>query len=167
MVASCLALQMYPVDIICIPCNSAHAWIDEVQAQIDIPILNIIETTLDTVSTIYPKAQKICVIGAHVTWKLRTYEVYSHVKGFEYFSINDIQQRQVEQIIENLKKLNDIAICEKNISEMFSTINKDHPNTCFILGCTELTMLYKRLRDQGLFIIDSIEAYSDRVIELS
>ena len=39
MIDSCLKLQNYPVDLIVIPCNSAHFWIEEVKQKVKHPSL--------------------------------------------------------------------------------------------------------------------------------
>ena len=55
MIETCRRLEAYPVDFIVIPCNSASCFLEDVQAKINIPILNIFEITVDAIKNEYPE----------------------------------------------------------------------------------------------------------------
>ena len=49
LVAGCRALQQAGADFIIIPCVSAHFFLDEIQQQIELPILSIFDVVAETI----------------------------------------------------------------------------------------------------------------------
>ncbi|MBY6916656.1 aspartate/glutamate racemase family protein [Clostridium botulinum] len=141
MVDSCRKLQRYPVDVIAIPCNSACYFIDKVQDEIDVPILNIMEITSNSLASIYPNIKKVSVLGGAITYNKKTYEKFLKQNDIEYVHHNKEIQDKVEFLIEKIK-LNSIS---EELKVDFYDLLEELKKSCniqgVILGCTEFGCL--------------------------
>lgn len=163
MVNSCRKLQQYPVDVIAIPCNSACYFIEEVQQNIDIPILNIIEITSNLLASKYPKVRKVAVLGGAITYNKKTYENFLKKNNIEYIHHDKKFQIIVENLIEKIK-LNDISeeLREEfyNLLEQLKDLYGIHG---VILGCTEFGCLMDL--KTSIKIVDSSTELANYIVE--
>ena len=69
-------LEKLGVDVALIPCNTAHYFIDEVQSQLSIPILNAIEEMNKYIKGNFPQVRKIGLLATSGTIKTGLYEKF-------------------------------------------------------------------------------------------
>lgn len=62
--AMAAGLQASGADLLVMPCNTAHAWRDDITAAVDVPLLDLIETTADAVLVAAPGAEAVGVLGS-------------------------------------------------------------------------------------------------------
>jgi aspartate racemase len=67
MVAGCRSLQQAGADFIIIPCVSAHFFLDEIQQQIDLPILSIFDVVTETLAREHPQIKTVGLMGTSGT----------------------------------------------------------------------------------------------------
>lgn len=159
MIASCSALEGYGVDYIAIPCNSAQAWLGELQSQISTPILNIREITTKALLNKFPCCDRAVVLGGPVTYGLDTYKVYLEQEDVEYIKINADEQKEVEDIIYSCKKNIERQILNVMYSKVLLGFERKYGSDCVkILGCTELGLLSSSFVNMS--IIDSMSEYA-------
>lgn len=162
MIDVCLKLQSYPVDYIAIPCNSASVFIEYILPKVDVPIINIIETTASNL----PKKNCKCVIlGGRVTYSTKSYKKYLLQNGHEYVDHHEDIQLLVENLIEKIK-INDLNNAQILFNEIVQALNNTVTYDCIILGCTELTIFTNNIVD-GVHIIDSSGSLARKIVELS
>ena len=63
LVAGCRSLQQAGADFIIIPCVSAHFFLDEIQQQIDLPILSIFDVVTETIISDHPQIKTVGLMG--------------------------------------------------------------------------------------------------------
>jgi len=135
MVESCQRLEQYPVDFIVIPCNSACAYLPEVRKGIYIPVLNIMEVTVDSLAKRFPDAKNVAVLGGVVTYDRETYRPFLEKHGLNYIKHSSELQRSVEYLIELIKANKRKEVIE----EVFRIIMEQlQAADVVIMGCTEL-----------------------------
>ncbi len=69
MIADAKKLQAAGCDYIVIPCNTAHYFYDEIQKNVDIPIINIIEETVKYAIKTVPGLKTLGVLATEGTIK--------------------------------------------------------------------------------------------------
>ncbi len=69
-------LNLLPVGRIALPCNTAHAFYDEIQAVSDFPVINMLESSLDYIHRTRPGA-RVCILGTLGTVRTKVYERYN------------------------------------------------------------------------------------------
>ena len=65
----CQALEKAGADFIIIPCVSAHFFVDEIQQQVNLPILSIFDAVAETISRNYPEIKTVGLLGTTGTVK--------------------------------------------------------------------------------------------------
>jgi len=141
MIDSCRRLESYPVDFIVIPCNSASYFLPEVQKAVHVPILNIMQVTVDAVVHQLPLIRRVAVIGGVITWEHCTYEPFLKAKGLSYVHYPATIQRQVERLIEQIKINAPKEAVLGKFYKLIHSIHVDHAVDAIILGCTEFGCL--------------------------
>ncbi len=63
--ATCKKLQAGEADLIAIPCNTAHAFVEEIQTHLDIPIMNMLTVTVGHVRDTFPALEESGVARDH------------------------------------------------------------------------------------------------------
>ena len=148
------------IDLITIPCNTVHVFIDELRNRSKIPILSIIEEC-----ALICKEQKFKKIGLLASTK--TINEKLHEKELEKQSITVIkpkikQQNKLSNII--LKRINnktnekDKLFIKRLINDM-----KRQGAEAIILGCTTFSLLVEK-NDSPLPIINSLEVLENSAI---
>ena len=164
MIESCRKLADYPVDAIAIPCNSASNWIEDIQRQISVPLLNIIAITVSSLARHFPiKQGRIAVWGGLVTYKYETYRRYLEDKGYEYVKHTEQAQRDIEGFIETIKLNHITSTLLHNINELGRFFEREMRADLIIMGCTEFGCI-----DNTLYAfkhMNSLDVYAEHVVQ--
>ncbi len=144
---------------IAIPCNTSHYFYEEVQKEINIPIVNMITETAKTVRMM--GRRKVCVLATDGTIMTGLYEKALKEEGVEYIAPCEKTQKLVMKIIyEQIKK--GFAGNEEDFRQIHHFI-KEQGCDGAILACTELSVF----RDEaGLtdFYTDALEVLCEKSI---
>ena len=164
MIESCKKLENYPVDLIVIPCNSASFYIPKIQPLIEIPILNIVDITVDELKKKLPSVKRVAVWGGVVTYDQRIYESYLRKSGIDYIHHSQKFQKQIEKIIEQIKCNESVEIINQNFKQLISQTHFEQKTDAVILGCTEFGCITNL--DLNIPVIDSSSALARYVSSL-
>lgn len=74
MVRTALVLQHAGADFLVLPCNLAHAYLEDVRRSVQIPILNMIDETVTYIVTNHPECRVIGLIASTATLECGLYE---------------------------------------------------------------------------------------------
>jgi len=145
MVQSIKNLKNSGVDVVIIPCNTAHYFLDEIRKKVDIEIVDMIELLFR-----YLKENKIKKINVLASEGVAIADIYGkYDRGVEIkYAKNKTIPRSV---IEDVKKNN---ITDSTIKNFKKILEKKAYN---VLGCTEFSLLYSENKNifNNYKIIDS------------
>ncbi len=162
MVNGCQKLAAWPVDIIAIPCNSACYFLPQVQSEIATPIVNIMEVAVDRLMHEYSDVKKCAVIGGRITYTEKTYAPFLEKNGVSYVHHDEMLQKRVEEVIENIKVNADSKKAHEDYVGIVSELQVAHNVDAVILGCTEFGLIESERNRQGesniIPIVDSSRA---------
>lgn len=139
MVEEAKKLERYGADLLVMPCNTAHYFFDRINESVNIPMLNIIDETVEFCRKRgYKKAGIMATDG---TLQTNTYQMKLEEKGLCYAVPDASAQRAVMEIIYDVVKKGR----EINHSSFEGVANQlwDSGCDCIILGCTELSLVKK------------------------
>lgn len=151
MIPDAKKLVEFGADVIAIPCNTAHYFYESLAAEINVPILNIIEESVKYLKS--RGIKKFGLLATDGTVKSNTYQKYCLSHGIECVVPDDERQKRIMEIIyEEVKKAKPV-----NMESFFeiSHYMRSIGCQCVILGCTELSLIK---RDEKLddFYVDSL-----------
>ena len=140
-------LAAFPVDIMVMPCNSAHYFFDDVQKAVGIPMVSIIKAVADEVIT--SRKKKIGIVCTSSTRSLKLYE--NELSDVEIIHPNELQQLSIDNIILNIQAGSEMDEMKHSLMRIIDKMLADGAEGV-IAGCTELPIL---LKDTDRPIFDS------------
>jgi len=150
MIKAAKSLERDNCAFLVMPCNTATYFYDKIKSNINIPLLNIAEETVNY--CLKKKAKKIGLMATDGTIKAGVYSQY--IKDAELFLPSTSVQKQVMDIIYKEVKQNKIP----NKDNFIDVINYFKSNGCdlIIMGCTELSVALEQLDIKDDSIVDSL-----------
>ncbi|WP_424769070.1 aspartate/glutamate racemase family protein [Paenibacillus sp. sgz302251] len=158
-------LEAANVAHIAIPCNTSHYFYKEMQRMTSIPIINMVDETLQE---IYRSYGEHCKIGILATNGTISSGVYRH--GCERFNMqlhepNEAVQAHVMDIIYNKVKRN-LPVEPSEFEGIINDLLVNENCQCVILACTELSCI--PIRDEvAKYCVDAMDVLVERSITLS
>jgi len=149
------------VDLIVIPCNTVHVFMEELRKASKKPILSIIEETVKACCK--AEVKKIGLLASGKTIKEKLY-----ARAFQSHSIEMITPEKQEQLKINkviIRILNNQAI-EQDKQFLISLVNKMKLNKAesIVLGCTDLPLLIKQ-EDVEIPLISTLACLENAVLK--
>ncbi|NML34847.1 cysteate racemase [Paraburkholderia antibiotica] len=80
--AACKALEERGANLIALPCNTAHAFVERIEAALRVPIVNMLSCTADYLRDSFPDLREVGVLATSGTLASRVYEQAFDVRGF-------------------------------------------------------------------------------------
>lgn len=152
LVKDCEILEKLGCKLISIPCNTSTYFHNELQKHVNIPISNMIENTAEFIKNKYKKVAILATTGT-ITSKL-------YQNALEKRNINFIlpnQENVMKIIYDYIKQGKDIP------NELWENTIQNLDCDCYILGCTELSILKSKLNLEENFI-DPLEIEVNNIL---
>jgi len=128
------ALEAAGADLIAMPCNTAHAFFNELQASVQIPVLNIVEVTLDAVFA--NSCRTVAILGTESTVEE---DVYAH-ENLELVELTSEEQAVATLLIERGEEGKYDATDTERLKKLTKGLMLRGVEGV-ILGCTELSTI--------------------------
>lgn len=155
MIEDAKRLEKNGCDYIVIPCNTAHFFYDEIQKNVNVPIINIIEETVKYCENAVPNLKKIGVLATEGTIRSRAYQNIIERHNLECVLPSEEDLTSLMNIIYNGVKAGqkvDIYEFQRIIGEM-----KKQGSDAIVLGCTELSIIKRDFDIDRNDVVDSME----------
>jgi aspartate racemase len=151
------ALLRLDPDVICVPCNTAHAdrVLGRLQSQLDLPLLDMPLAALEEAERV--SCHAVLILGTMGTKLSRVYE--KRASGTTIAFPSTAVQTEVNRLIADTKSF---GFLESN-RRILEQITHAASQSAVILACTELSMLNKDLDTQNV-VIDALEALVDECV---
>jgi len=158
-------LERAGVDFIIIPCNTAHFFYQDIQKEVNIPILNMIKETADYINQTLPEINRVCLFATKGTYKAGLYQTFLEEIKVETLMPTKNEQEQIMSMIYNIKSGYSLEKLKIQIKELaISYINKGAEG--IITGCTELPLILEE-GDIPIPVIDPTKILALKAIKLA
>lgn len=162
--ADAARLEALGVVAIVIPCNTARVFIDEIEAAVSIPVVDIIEAAVDDVVAMFPEVPKVGVLATTGTISSRTYHRALEAAGLSPVAPGEARQVGLMDLIYGQVKAGlpaDRALLDAAIEDVAS-----QGATVVILGCTELSVAAGSW-EMGPGVVDALDSLARRTVTLA
>jgi aspartate racemase len=145
--ATCKKLQDGEADLIAIPCNTAHAFVEEIQAHLEIPIMNMLTVTVAHVRESFPTLRKVGLLATTGTVSSGVYRRALEAGGLEEVVPHSALQARVMEAIYGPRGVKAGFTSGQCLDDVNAAIDELvwRGVEVIILGCTELPLLFSRL----------------------
>ncbi|MBI4133228.1 aspartate/glutamate racemase family protein [Candidatus Uhrbacteria bacterium] len=149
------ALERAGADVIGIPCNTAHARFKEFARTTDVPLVNIITETIESMALAVPRGSAVGILGTTSLINLNVYPNHDAEKRFSWMTPNDRAQQNIARMILDVKagKTVDARELDEHIKLLASA-----GAAGVIIGCTELSLLYDAIAAPPVPVVDSLQS---------
>lgn len=138
LIAEARRLEKAGADFLVMPCNSLHVFIEQIRQSISIPVLSIVEATVEYLKT--NGYLKVGLISTSATIANSVYEAKLADNNISYVTPDDLQKAKMDRIIQRLvagQHLNNDRETVHGIIEGMIQKKVD----CVALACTDLQLL--------------------------
>ena len=135
LVKSAVTLWAIGAEILVMPCNTAHYFYSQIQNAVDIPVLNMIEITCNTL--LKKGIKKAGLLATEGTIKSKIYQNVFENSGIELVKPNKKEQADVMDVIYNGVKAGNEDYDVTDIKKVIDRLLNKGAET-LILGCTEI-----------------------------
>jgi aspartate racemase len=154
-------LESGGADFIAIPCNTVHAFLHEIRPAVKIPVLSMIESTVEQLSE---EQNPVALLATRTTIRLRVYDEELRKKKIGLLIPSESEQAILTQIIMDLLGHSNQSTATKRLKRLVHDL-KLRGAQAVVLGCTELPLIADT--DLGIKIIDPAETLARRCVELA
>lgn len=152
-------LADYGAEVICIPCNTAHTFYEEMQRVSPVPILHMIEETAKRAKNL--GAKRVGILATDGTIASKVYQQALEGQGIEPILPTAKTQHSIMTVIYDYIKAG------KRVEDTYWQVIEEEMKAlqcdAIILGCTELSIVNKELALSPLYI-DSLIVLAEAAI---
>jgi len=140
------------VDVIAIPCNSAHHWYAPLSERSAAPVLHIVDAS---VAAVPPGVRRVAVLATGGTLVSGFYQAALRARGFEPVMPAVTAQRDIAACIAAVKA-GKVDASVRRLSRALATLARRDVGVA-VMGCTEIPIAARALRDAPFALIDSTQ----------
>ncbi len=162
MVEDAKKLQQAGADFVVIPCNTAHYFFEQIKNSIAIPMINIVESTVEYAGQHIENLKTLGVLATDGTVQSNTYQLVCEKYGIRCITPDKTGQASVMRIIYEQVKAGE----KVDIAAFYHLVETLKEQGCqgVILGCTELSIVKRDFDIRRKDIIDSLEVLAKSTI---
>lgn len=156
-----MKLVEWGADMLAVPCNTAHFFIDRFRNELPVPLVHIVESTINEAKE--RSSEGAWLLSTKGTKRSGLYEKYASLVGYELFLPDPGIEEMVQESI-NLVKSNRSEDGGALLKDAVSILKKDK-DLPIVAACTELPLAYDAsgLPKDGM--ISSLEALAIRCLD--
>jgi aspartate racemase len=157
MIEAIKLLERSGANLIAIPCNSAHYWINELKKNTNVQIINMIEEFVKDLTRLHYK--KVGLLATTITIQSKLYERY-----LKLYNIEIILPQNQEEIMQAIYyvKANKIKKAKKIFIKASKELEKNGAQA-IVAGCTEVPLALKP-RDLHIPLLDPMVSLAKKCI---
>ena len=157
-------LEKANVDVLCMPCNTAHYFIEDIRKATPLPFISIIERTLNEIKSSFENSKNIGLLATDGTIIGRVYHKVFEVEGYKIITPLEEKQHEVMKIVYSIKA----GRIEENVQTFEEIIEhmKFLGSEVVILGCTELPILLKYF-EPSIPVIDATSCLAKEIVNFA
>ena len=146
LVEGCLSLQRAGADFIIIPCVAAHFFLDEIQQQINLPILSIFDAVTETIVNDHPQIKTVGLMGTTGTIRGGLLQNRLRAEGIKTIVPDEVHQSRVMAAIYDIKNSQPARSRAQITSDLVAAAESLISNGALgiIAGCTEIPLALKQ-----------------------
>lgn len=155
-------LEAYGADMLCMPCNTAHYYLDAIRAASSLPFVDMLQCTALRVRQQAPKATQAAVLCTTGTRSTGLYEQRLAAQGITAVYPQPMEQEQISAIIAGVKAGQDTGPLKEQFQHIMNSMYAQGIPVC-IAACTELSVICPPHMEKGL-VVDALDALVDALV---
>lgn len=127
-------------DVLAMPCNTAHAFADEIEAAVDVPLLHMIDLAVEAAAASAPGIDRIGLLATRGTRRTRLYHDRFEAMGFATIEPDEDGQSVLDELIVKVKTHDPSALDRDALQRLLVDLVERGADVV-VAGCTEVPLL--------------------------
>jgi len=153
-------LEKSDVDFIVMPCNSLHVFIDEIRNAVNVPVLSIVEETINYLNE--NNMKNVGLISTSATIANNVYENKLKESNIAFVTPNDLQKAKMDKIIQRLVEGQHLNSDRALVLEVVEDLVKKEVDGV-ALACTDLQLLLPS--SDKVHIFDTMDVLANATVK--
>ena len=163
LIATSKHLEKMGAHFLIMPCNTAHHFYDDITPHIGIPFLHMVRETASHIKKAFEETRAVGVLATEGTCQSGVYHKALKAQGLTPVTPDAQMQKEVTDLIYGIKAGKEVS--KEGFLKAVAAL-KEKRCTCFILGCTELSVADKLFHFDGRFV-DPLNAIAKAAIRFA
>lgn len=125
--------------VLCMPCNTAHYFIDELRAEVPVPIISIIESCQEDLQCLEIPVKRVGLLATRGTYRGRVYHRILEQSGMNVLPVDDLLQAKLMDVIYSVKSGKRAAV-RSLFAECIDHMTMAQADV-IVAGCTEIPLM--------------------------
>ena len=165
LVSSAKLLEQAGVDVIAIPCNTAHYWHAQIQSSVKCRVLHMMELTADSVVRRWPNIKTAGLLATPSTVKVGLYHRAFASRGIGVIAPDDEHQEMTTSAIFSVKAGDTGPAVRKLAVEAGEHLTARGAEVV-VAGCTEVPLILKD-GDISVPLVDATQVLAEAVVRFA
>ncbi len=157
-------LEKHGADFLVIPCNTAHYYYSEVSSAVNIPVLNMVELTVNKIVSNQPEIKRV---GLLASTALLITGLFKETLKKRNITIQYPSENLQNRVMASIKKVKAGSFGQEQIKDVQSAGDFLIRNNAevVIIGCTELSVIAKQI-NFNVDVYDSSQVLAETVVNM-
>ena len=156
-------LTAYGADMLCMPCNTAHYYLPQIRAASALPVVDMLECTVQAARQAFPTARKAAVLCTTGTRATGLYDERLAREGFRAAYPPAMQQEMLMAVITAVKGGDTGAKVRADFQAVIDFMRAEGAELA-IAACTELSVICPDSKEQA-FVLDALDCLVDALVK--
>ena len=172
--SACKKLEAQGADMIAIPCNTAHAYVERIQRYLSVPVVNMLFETVEYIKRRHADRRTVALLATSGTVASRVYHDIIEAAGLDTVVPDPVHQDLVMRAIygeKGVKAGYTEGECKQDLLRALENVVEQGADVV-ILGCTELPLLLQQTEDfpvagKSVVVLDPTDILARKCVQLS
>lgn len=160
--AGAKALERAGVSYIAMPCNTSHAYLEDIARSVSVPMLDMVSLCADEALARFGKGASVSVLATDGTLCTGVYQRALAQRGLVVLTPDEALQTRVMELIYSGVKANRDP--DPTLLVAIGIRERSRGASGVISGCTELSVLYRDLERKPSWLLDAMELLAKRCV---
>jgi aspartate racemase len=155
LIESAKRLEAAGADMLCMPCNTAHYFAQDIKSEVTLPMVHIVEATRDAILNNLPNCKNVGLLATKGTFIGRVYHNILENSGIEIIDVPDEIQNDVMNVIYSVKG----GRADEVVPLLQIAVDRlqDMGAEALIGGCTEIPLVIGKAKCKAEVIDPTLE----------
>ncbi len=158
-------LERAGADFLLLPCNTAHFFHSEIQAEMGIPLLHMIKLSAKHIKKNYPEVKRVGLQASDGTLASKLYPESYDEYGIEIITPSDASQKDIMDAIYRDIKTGNLENGGKLLHRVAVELIEDGSDAV-ICGCTEVSLVLHD-GDVPVPVVDPLQVLAEEAVKLA
>jgi aspartate racemase len=158
-------LESAGADFLVIPCNTAYGFRDSVENAVDIPLVSIIDVTIDAVGELAPGARSVGLLATDGCLQASVYQNAMKANDLVPVLLDDVEMEKFMTLVNGIKAGYKGEVVANSMHQLANALI-DRGAEVIIAGCTEVPLVLENSK-LGVPLASSTDVLAQKTVQLA